>query len=240
MRRIILLCIIFCSTAAAANTETLENVLERVERNMQVKNVIYTAVMNVVSAGEERSMSMGIYIKDENSVYIEVNESSVGHTSRVLRKDGQFWLYIPSAGRSVRIKGHMMKDGFMGSDFTYEDMSEYRKLEDLYDITMEENDSLYILTMNAAAEDAPYKMKKSYIRKDIYLPSKEEIYSSSGRLLKEFEVLEYAEKDGRNIPSRILMKDMLKQGGYTEIIYNEIKILKNLDSKYFQKTYLER
>lgn len=240
MKRFLLCSLIFLASVHAAWSESLEEVLSGVEKNMQVKNVVYSAEMRVFSEDGERDMSMSICVKDENNVYIEVNESSVGHTSRVLRKDGSFWLYIPSAGRSVRIKGHMMKDGFMGSDFTYEDMSEYRKLEEIYDITMEETDSLYILTMTASAEDSPYKMKKSYIRKDVLLPSREEIYSSSGRLLKQFEILEYVKISGLNIPSKILMKDMLKQKGHSEITYTDIKILKNLDSKYFQKTYLER
>jgi len=207
--------ILFILISTAVSAKEMNSVLEKVQNNMQIKNVIYSAVMTVEEDGSKREMEMKIYIKDENNVYIEVLESSVGHTSRVLRKDGQFWLYIPSAGRSVRIKGHMLKDGFMGSNFTYEDMSEYRKLQDLYNVSMLEEDSFYILTMKAKVDDAPYKMKKSYIRKDIFLPAREEIYSSSERLLKEFIVQEYIVRDSKNIPSKLLMHDMLKQDGYT-------------------------
>jgi len=128
--------ILFILISTAVSAIEMNSVLEKVQNNMQIKNVIYSAVMTVEEDGSKREMEMKIYIKDENNVYIEVLESSVGHTSRVLRKDGQFWLYIPSAGRSVRIKGHMLKDGFMGSNFTYEDMSEYRKLQDLYNILL--------------------------------------------------------------------------------------------------------
>jgi len=240
MKKYFSFCILFILLSTTLSAIEMDLVLEKVQNNMQVKNVIYSAVMTVEEVGSKREMEMSIYIKNENNVYIEVLESSVGHTSRVLRKDGQFWLYIPSAGRSVKIKGHMLKDGFMGSNFTYEDMSEYRKLEDLYNISMQDEDSFYVLTMKAKVDDAPYKMKKSYIRKDIFLPAREEIYSSSERLLKEFIIQEYVVRASKNIPSKMIMHDMLRQGEYTEIVYKQIVLVNSLDSKYFQKTYLER
>src|SRR5690606_42064802 len=37
----------------------------------------------------------------------------------------------------VKISGHMLRQGFMGSDFSYEDALESRKLLDSYDFTLE-------------------------------------------------------------------------------------------------------
>lgn len=219
---------------------TVDEIISKVDNNMVSRNMVYKADMTITDGGDIRDMSMDIFFKDEDNALIEVIESSTGHTNRVLKKDGQMFLYIPSAGVSIKIKGHMIKEGFMGSDFSYEDISENRKISELYDTELIESDSMYIIVMKAKVNEAPYKMKKSYIKKDIFLPMKEEIYSSSERLLKVFEILDYKKINEKYIPTDMTMRDMLKENSITEIKYTDVKIKDRLDDKYFQKSYFER
>lgn len=218
----------------------IDYVLDKVEKNLTHQNIIYDARMDVKDDNNDRTMMMKIYVKDDKNVLIEILQSTEGNSSRFLKKDKQMYLYIPAAGRSVLIKGHMLKEGFMGGSFTYEDMSENRKLRDIYDIAGEETDSFYVIEMIAKVDDAPYKKKKSYIRKDIYLPVKEEIYSSADRLLKEMIIEEYKTIDGMNVPSKIIMKDNLQKNKSTVITYEKIEFSKKIPDNYFTKAYLER
>lgn len=220
--------------------ETLDNIIEKVERNLSVKNVVYKAKMKIEESDNTREMDLLLYIKDEKNVYVEVLTSTDGNRSRFLKKDNSMWLYLPSAGRSVLIKGHMLKEGFMGSSFSYEDISERRKLKDIYDIALVEDEKYYILEMKAKVNDAPYKFKKSYVMKDVYLPYKEEIYSSSNRLLKEFYIEEYEKIKDIYFPKRVVMKDLLQKKNITTIEYNEINLKDKLSENYFTKSYLER
>lgn len=220
--------------------ETLENIIDKVERNLSVKNVVYKAKMKIEESDNIREMELLLYIKDEKNIYVEVLTSTDGNRSRFLKKDNSMWLYLTSAGRSVLIKGHMLKEGFMGSSFSYEDISEKRKLKDLYDISLIEDEKYYILEMKAKVNDAPYKYKKSYVRKDIYLPYKEEIYSSSNRLLKEFYIEEYEKIKDIYFPKKVVMKDLLQKKNITTIEYKEISLKEKLSDNYFTKSYLER
>lgn len=215
-------------------------ILERVEKNLSVKNVIYKAYMKIEDEESTRMMELLLYFKDEKNVYVEVTSSSDGNRSRFLKKGNSMWLYLTSAGRSVLIKGHMLKEGFMGSSFSYEDISENRKLREIYDITVSEDEKYYILEMRAKVDDAPYKFKKSYVRKDIFLPYKEEIYSSSNRLLKEFYIEEYEKIKDIYFPKKVVMKDLLQKKNFTTVEYREIKLKDKLSDNYFTKTYLER
>ena len=219
---------------------TVDEVMERVEKNMVRTEATYLSTMNVVSEDGERVMQMKTYVKDEGNVLVEILESSEGGKSRFLKKDDAMWLYIPAAGRSVLIKGHMLKEGFMGSDFSYEDISENRKLRDIYDIELEEDSLYYVLTMTAKVDNAPYKLKKSYVMKDAFLPKKEEIFSSSKRLLKEFEIEDYKEISGMNVPTKIVMRDLLQKNNSTVITYDKIDLTTKIPDSYFTKTYLER
>ncbi|HAF07401.1 MAG: outer membrane lipoprotein-sorting protein [bacterium] len=215
-------------------------ILERVEKNLSVKNVIYKAYMKIEDEESTRMMELLLYFKDERNVYVEVTSSSDGNRSRFLKKGNSMWLYLTPAGRSVLIKGHMLKEGFMGSSFSYEDISENRKLREIYDITVSEDEKYYILEMRAKVDDAPYKFKKSYVRKDIFLPYKEEIYSSSNRLLKEFYIEEYEKIKDIYFPKKVVMKDLLQKKNFTTVEYREIKLKDKLSDNYFTKTYLER
>lgn len=239
MKKNIVIIIILCSFVSIWAI-TVDEIIEKTDRNMVSKNIIYKANMIITENEDVREMAMDIFFKDENNTLIEIIESSTGHTNRVLKKDGQMFLYIPSAGVSIKIKGHMIKEGFMGSDFSYEDISENRKISELYDTELIESDSMYIIYMTAKVNEAPYKIKKSYIRKDVFLPIREEIYSSSERLLKVFEILDYRKIGDKYIPTDMIMKDLLKQGSMTEIIYTDVKIKDKLNDKYFQKSYFER
>ncbi|MEO0288288.1 MAG: outer membrane lipoprotein-sorting protein [candidate division WOR-3 bacterium] len=220
--------------------ETLESIIDKVEKNLGVKNVVYRAKMKIEESDNTREMDLLLYIKDEKNVYVEVLTSTDGNRSRFLKKDNSMWLYLPSAGRSVLIKGHMLKEGFMGSSFSYEDISERRKLKDIYDISLVEDEKFYVLQMKAKVNDAPYKYKKSYIRKDVYLPYKEEIYSSSNRLLKEFYIEEYEKIKDIYFPKKVVMKDLLQKKNITTVEYNEISLKDKLPENYFTKSYLER
>ncbi|MGE3062661.1 MAG: outer membrane lipoprotein-sorting protein [bacterium] len=223
-----------------AYSATIDEVMERVEKNMVRTKVTYLSTMKVSSEEGVRTMRMKMYVKDEANVLVEVIESSEGGKSRFLKKDDAMWLFIPSAGRSVLIKGHMLKEGFMGSNFSYEDISEARKIRDIYSIELEEDSLYYILTMTAKVDNAPYKMKKSYVTKDNYLPRREEIYSSSKRLLKEFEIEDYKEINGIYIPTKVLMRDLLQKNMSTEITYESIDMSTKIPDSYFTKVYLER
>lgn len=235
---IIIILFLFYSFSIFA--DDAKTIIQKVEKNLSVKNVIYKARMVVDENESKRSMDMVIYVKNEKNVYVEVLSSTDGNRSRFLKKDNSMWLFLPTAGRSVLIKGHMLKEGFMGSAFSYEDISERRKLTDIYSIDLSEDDNFYILSMKAKVDDAPYKLKKSYVRKDIYLPYKEEIYSSSGRLLKEFFIEDYEKIKNIYFPKKIIMKDLLQSNNITTVEYTEIDLKDNLSDSYFTKTYLER
>ncbi|MFO8061662.1 MAG: outer membrane lipoprotein-sorting protein [bacterium] len=239
MKKILIIMILLLSYVLSSAI-TVDEIIEKMDRNMVFENMKFDAEMTIKEDSDIRTMKMDIYMKDENNVLIEINQSSTGHINRFMKKEGQMWLYIPSAGRSIRIKGHMLKEGFMGSDFSYEDMSENQHSDELYSLDLTYSDTLYVVDMKAKSKEAPYKHVKAYIRKDIFLPVKEEIYSSSGRLLKEFFIEDYTEKQGRYIPTEMRMHDNLKQDSYTKIKYTDVEMNAGISNQYFTKTYFER
>ncbi|PIP14271.1 MAG: hypothetical protein COX48_01715, partial [bacterium (Candidatus Stahlbacteria) CG23_combo_of_CG06-09_8_20_14_all_34_7] len=72
---------------------TMDEVMEKVEKNMIHTKVTYISTMKVTSDDGERTIKMKMYVKDKANVLVEVIESSEGGKSRFLKKDDAMWLF---------------------------------------------------------------------------------------------------------------------------------------------------
>ncbi len=52
--------------------------------------------------------------------------------TKMLKLDDKLWIYSPSSDRTIQLSGHMLRQSVMGSDLSYEDMMEDRKLTEMY------------------------------------------------------------------------------------------------------------
>src|SRR5690625_5574229 len=99
------------------------------------------------------------------------------------------WLYSPSTDRTIMISGHMLRQSVMGSDLSYEDMMEDRKLTDIYSASLIGEETLegrecYVLELTAKVEDVAYESQKLWVDAERFVPLKQELYAKSGQLLK--------------------------------------------------------
>lgn len=148
--------------------------------------------------------------------------------TKMLKLEDKLWIFSPSTDRTIQISGHMLRQSVMGSDLSYEDMMDDKKLSDVYDAavigseTIGESDC-WIVEMNAIVEDVAYQMRKLWVDKTRNIPLKEELYAKSGKMLKMTELTNITKHGSRWYPGKITFKDMLKQGAGTEFIVDEIK-----------------
>ena len=76
--------------------------------------------------------------------------------------------------------------------------------------------------------------------KERLVPLKEELYAKSGTLLKKTTMKDIEKIDGRWFPKQIHFKDMLKKGGGTEFIVEEIAFDQDIPNHIFSKASLRR
>lgn len=139
----------------------------------------------------------------------------------------------------------MLRQSVMGSDLSYEDMMEDRKLTDIYNagiIGNEEVDSrnTWILELTAKTEDVAYAKRKVWIDSERFVPLKEELYAKSGQLLKRSMMSEIIKIGNRWFPTKIIYKDMLKQGEGTEFKITKIEFNKEVPEYIFTKAALKQ
>jgi outer membrane lipoprotein-sorting protein len=154
-------------------------------------------------------------------------------------------MYSPSTDRIIKISGHMLRQSVMGSDLSYEDMLEDKKLTDNYDAEVtgtEDIDgfSCWVLKLTAKTTDVAYHSRKMWVDKSRMIPLKEELYARSGKLLKKTELKDIQKMQGRWFPKRIIFKDMLKKGGGTEFVIEAIQFDVDIPEHIFSKASLKK
>jgi len=139
----------------------------------------------------------------------------------------------------------MLRQSVMGSDLSYEDMTENQDFYSIYDANVigEEiyNDRpCWVVQMDATVEDVAYHKRKVWVDKERYIPLREERFAKSGKLLKTTDMTEVFRVDGRWYPKRMVFKDVLKEGQGTEYIIDSIQFNEQIPEMLFTKASLKK
>lgn len=180
---------------------------------------------------------MVMFSKDKDALVEFTNPADRG--TKFLKREDNLWMFFPDAEDIVKISGHMLEQGLMGSDFSYQDMMESDKLTELYTFTLLEEDTFnerpcYVLEAIAVpGEKVSYYRRLTWIDKERFVGLKEELYAESGRLLKVSEAEIVEQIDGRWLPIESIMENKLRRDTYTRFIINEIELNPELDERMF-------
>ncbi|MFO8021166.1 MAG: outer membrane lipoprotein-sorting protein [Perlabentimonas sp.] len=244
MRNLIL--IILVSIAFTGTSQpTANQILNRVDNNMSSENRITESSMTIHGRRNSRTMTMRTYSVGDKKSYSEYLSPPREQGTKMLKLDNQLWIYSPSTDRTIQISGHMLRQSVMGSDLSYEDMMEDRKLTEVYKAEKtgkEEVDGrmAYILELTAVVDDITYHGRKIWVDTERFVPLKEELFAKSGQLLKRTTLSEVKNIDGRWFPTKMVYKDMLKHGDGTEFKITNIKFNQSIPEHYFSKAVLRK
>jgi outer membrane lipoprotein-sorting protein len=153
----------------------------------------------------------------------------------------QRWLYVPAVDLVKRIAADDKTSSFVGSDFTYEDVSGRHWSEDAHTLKGEETFNereVYVIESIPKEEYSGFAKKISYIDKEHYLPLKEEYYDSDGELERLFTAETVAVIE--DIPTATLRKmENVKKGQYTTVEFGTISYDVGMKEDIFTERYLK-
>ena len=237
---ILLFLLIFPVFAQDAKT-----ILDKVDRNMSSKNRIMESSMTIHGKRSSRILTSKTWSEGTEKSFSEYLSPAADKGTKMLKLEGQLWIYSPSTDRIIQISGHLLRQSVMGSDLSYEDMMDDRKLTDIYNakILKEEkigDRSTYLLQLTAKVNDVAYYSQKIWIDAERFIPLKQEMYAKSNQLLKRTELSDVKQIQGRWFPTTIVYKDMLKQGNGTEFKMTSILFDQKIPEYIFSKAALKQ
>ncbi len=222
-------CLIIISIFASISVSamTAEEIIKKRDSNEYIKTAKAESEMSIVSGNRRITKTMVSYIEGDNGLTIFTNPRDRG--TKFLKRDDDLWMFFPEAEDLVKISGHMLNQGMMGSDFSYQDMMESDKLTELYKFELIgeekiEGRNCYVLEGIAIeGKKVSYYRRKSWVDKERFVGLKEELYAKSGRLLKAMKVNKVEEIEGRWYPMESVMEDKLRKGSRTEFVIKSIE-----------------
>ena len=156
-------------------------------------------------------------------------------------KDADRWLFIPAIDLVKRIAANDKFSSFVGSDFTYEDISGRNPDEDTHAFLRKDklDGKDCFVVESTPKQPSEYAKRVSWIDTANFLPLKEEFYDKQNELYRQFEAGEIKEIDGIPTITKRVVKN-LKSGHRTEVSFGEIKYNLGIEDDIFSERYLRR
>ena len=163
-----------------------------------------------------------------------------------LKRNSEMWSFNPSINRLIKLPASMMSQGWMGSDYTNDDILRESSIVDDYShiISGEEmiDGRLCHKIILIAREEASIVWGKQiqWIDKNDFLVLKAELYDEDGYLVRTETASEIKIMDGRKIPSKIEMIPHEEPENRTLLEIKEIKFNILVDESFFSQQNMKR
>lgn len=244
MKNLFFLLFIGCFLAFAWLPDANE-ILRKVEQNMSSENRIFESEMIIRGKRNSRTITSRSYSVGDKKSFTEYLSPVREAGTKMLKLENQLWIYSPSTDRTIQISGHLLRQSVMGSDLSYEDMMDDRKITEVYAAKVTGEETLdgrktWVLELTAKVADLAYYRRKMWVDTERYVPLKEELFAKSGQLLKRTTMSNVQKIQGRWFPLNVVYKDMLKAGDGTEFKMTSVKFNQDIPASMFTKAALKQ
>lgn len=243
-----------CTSAFAIDgTEIMKNVFDRQKPDFSKAAVQVTLAKN---GAVEEVRNVGEYgrCKDNLSdvVMIFLSPASVKDTRFLQKendgKDDDKWIYLPSLKSTRRVAASDGSKAFVGTDFSYDDMSSREVDEDVHELLKQSEDKgnfkdLYVVKSTPKdPKSSQYSYRISWVTKDSWIPTYIELYDKKGKLIKVNEIKAIKKMPGTNgrvynIPLENVMTNVQTNHATVMKMVN-IEVDKPLPDGYFTPNFL--
>jgi len=259
LRHILITLFVSSLSFSLTGQNTGKDVIRKYQNANEIKDLTSKIqYKNISKKGREQSRQLEQYITQTDATLDQyafllsfTAPNDIAGTSTLTlqngSKDDDQWLYLPSLRTTKKISPSKKSDRFMGTEMTYEDLSNYlsEPIEDYnYKLIGEEDfDNLSCYKIEATPLEhtkTQYSKKTLWITKEHYIMTKTDFYSKGDVLLKTFTAGDIRKISGTNKHrAHKAVIQNIKTGNRTEVSYEDFVVNAGIDKGMFNKNYLE-
>jgi len=247
---ILIVIALFCtlSLAAGALQLTADEIMDKVKENQaEYENSKTQAEMVLIDQdGKEEIREIIMFEKDEGDDKVTMlmrflsPKSVEGVTLLSIENGDKIYLYMPAYQKPRRIAGSSKQENFMGTDFSYEDLSMDYQNDDYEKKLLEENDRQYLLEILPDDEEISYNKFILHINKEKFYVEKVEFFDLDGQHTKTLDIQEVEfDEEGKFTPMRMELNN-LTDNHKTQMNIKEIEYDLDLSSSFFTIRTLQK
>ncbi|MBU8893673.1 MAG: outer membrane lipoprotein-sorting protein [Bacteroidales bacterium] len=205
-----------------------------------------TMTMTIVRPTWERTIQFKIWTLERNYSMTLITAPAKEKGQAFLKRNAEMWNWMPTISRMIKLPPSMMSNGWMGSDYTNDDILKESSI--VVDFTHKIIGSETIDGWDCwkiemyPNEDAAVVWGKiiKWISKDEYLMMKSEYFDEDEYLVKTEFGTDVKTIDGRKIPSKIEIVPADKDNQKTVVIIDDMKFNVPLKDAFFSQQNMKR
>lgn len=167
-------------------------------------------------------MTMRAWTKGDEKSLVRVLEPARDRGNGTLIDDTNMWTFSPKINRVIKVPSSLMGQGWMGSDFSNNDVARADDIVDEYDhslLGVTEADGMTVYEIESVPHDeAPVVWGREVLRiREDNVVLTHRFFDQDGELAKELVSLEVGEMGGRSVAIRQRMSRVDTEEEWTEI-----------------------
>jgi outer membrane lipoprotein-sorting protein len=202
----------------------------------------YVATMEIVKGGKVRkTLEFKAVMKGLDQQLIEFVAPGDVAGMKVLMEDANtLYVYMPEFKKVRRVAAHVQSQGFLGSDFSYEDMTQV-KLSPFFDAELggKKGSETTLVLKPKSGVDTTYPKLEVVIDATKGGVTTVRYFDQSGTQVREQQRAGWKKVGGHAMPTKITMKN-LKTGDSTTITMSNIAVNQGVSSGTFSRRELLR
>lgn len=223
---------------------TGEEIIARVEDNLNGETAELTISMEVVTSRTRRTMEMDSFSIGGEKSFIRITSPKKDRGITFLKINNGMWQYVPKIERIIKIPSSMMLQSWMGSDFTNDDLVKESSLGEDYTATLLDETENYWRLQLLPHENAPVVWGRIVmeVSKKYFLPGMVEYYDEDGILVRHLSYDKIERFGKRYYPTKWTMvpQGEMKKGHQTIVTIKEAAFDGQIGDHYFTKRALKR
>ncbi len=228
--------------AARTNAARAEDAVRRMEENQTFATSVTKLKLVVANSFGVTSNEFTTYSRKGGDVLVVIT-AGPDRGQKVLRQKGNIYLYYPDAEEVIWLKGSALKDSIMGSDFSYEDLTDEGTVIDRYETAYVADEKLegadcIRVTLTARTRNETYAKQELWIDAKTFVARKTILYSASGKAMRQLLSEDVRSVSGKNVAFASVMKDLLKKNSETKMTVVEMEVGRPIPAKYFNREEL--
>ena len=236
----------FLLSLLAFGTPTVDEIVEKAQKSVQIPLHKSELVLTVQKKRRTKEYELSVYQDRIAGVAsAEFHSPARDRGTKFLRRDNSLWMFLPSIEKTKRIAGHMLHQGIMGSDLSYEELllqqdwqKEYKAEQ--HEDTVEQGTPCFLVTLHNKKEQAYDAKRVLWIEKEHFVPIKEQVFDSSGNLFKEWNRKDLRVVGAQWVPFYQEIQNKRISTNKTIIKVSVIEVQPELSQDFFSHRWLER
>lgn len=217
-----------------SGTESAEDLLRKVDALYRASTSEARIRMQIVTPNWDRTLEMQVWSEGMENTFIRILAPKKDRGVATLKLEAEMWNYFPKIDKVIKVPPSMMMSSWMGSDFTNDDLVKEASLADDYVVTREDEDGRIALTLTPKEQTVTVWAKiEVVVDAETLLPLEQSYYNERGEKVRVMQFLETKDFGGRELPSKLEMVPLNKEGYKTVIYYDDLQLDVTLDEDIF-------